>query len=87
MTTAKPRSLLGELAGLIEVHDRYSATGRPRPNPKTVCKGKCEGMGCYPDNAYARAHGLSAADTPFRKCPRCKGTGLEPKKKPARSRR
>lgn len=28
--------------------DRYSATGRERPNPDTVCLGKCEGMGCYP---------------------------------------
>ena len=39
--------------------DRYSATGKPYPNPDTVCLGKCEGMGCYPvqrrrpsDDAY-----------------------------------
>lgn len=29
------------------IHDRYSATGTPRPNPKTMCH-ECEGMGCYP---------------------------------------
>ena len=28
--------------------DRYSATGTPRPDPKTVCLGRCEGMGFYP---------------------------------------
>ena len=30
------------------LHDRYSATGTPRPDPKTVCLGPCEGMGCVP---------------------------------------
>ncbi len=54
--------------------DRYSATGTPRPNPRTVCKGRCEGMGCYPD----MKPGVSAADTPFVKCERCGGTGKEP---------
>lgn len=28
--------------------DRYAAAGKPQPSPSTVCKGKCEGMGCYP---------------------------------------
>ena len=53
--------------------DRYSATGKPYPDPKTVCKGKCEGMGCYPDMQT----GLGA-DAPFVRCERCNGTGLEP---------
>lgn len=33
-----------------EFVDRYSATGRPYPNPETVCLGYCEGMGCVPVN-------------------------------------
>ncbi len=32
----------------VVVHDRYSATGTPRPDPATVCLGPCEGMGFYP---------------------------------------
>jgi hypothetical protein len=32
----------------IEISDRYSATGIPRPDPGTVCLGDCEGMGCVP---------------------------------------
>ena len=36
------------MADEIEFHDRYSATGTPRPDPKTVCRGPCEGMGCVP---------------------------------------
>lgn len=28
--------------------DRYSATGTPYPDPETMCKGSCEGMGYYP---------------------------------------
>lgn len=58
--------------------DRYSAVGIPRPDPKTVCKGKCEGMGVYPDMKTAREKGLSARDTPFVKCPDCNGTGKRP---------
>lgn len=29
-----------------EFVDRY--TGGPRPDPKTMCKGQCEGMGVFP---------------------------------------
>ncbi len=61
----------------VVIHDRYTATGRPRPDPKTVCKGRCEGMGFYPDMQKARAC-LSHADVPFVKCARCNGTGKEP---------
>ena len=32
-----------------ELHDRYSATGTPLPDPKTMCKGQCEGMGLHPE--------------------------------------
>ena len=34
----------------IEITDRYSATGTPRPEPETVCEGDCDGMGYYPEN-------------------------------------
>ena len=34
----------------VEVVDRYSIVGIPRPNPWTVCRGHCEGMGFYPSN-------------------------------------
>lgn len=58
--------------------DRYSATGTPRPDPKTVCKGKCEGMGFYPDMTRARKEKLAHEDVPFVTCERCRGTGKEP---------
>lgn len=29
------------------IHDRYSATGTPYPDPATACN-RCEAMGCYP---------------------------------------
>lgn len=58
--------------------DRYSATGRARPDPKTVCKGRCEGMGFYPDMQTAREKKLAHADVPFIRCERCNGTGKEP---------
>jgi hypothetical protein len=53
--------------------DRYG--GKP-PDPATVCRGLCEGMGVYPKNRP----GVAASKTPFVKCPRCKGTGKEPAK-------
>lgn len=28
--------------------DRYGALGLPLPDPKTVCRGACEGTGCVP---------------------------------------
>ncbi len=34
--------------GTLVFSDRYSALGIPRPDPKTVCRGKCEGTGIYP---------------------------------------
>ena len=32
----------------IEFTDRYKATGKPYPDPDTMCEGQCEGMGLYP---------------------------------------
>lgn len=32
----------------VEFYDRYSACGMDLPDPKTMCKGQCEGMGCVP---------------------------------------
>lgn len=49
------------------VTDRY---GGKYPNLKTMCKGQCEGMGCYPNSKGK-----------FVRCRRCNGTGKEPKKK------
>jgi len=71
----------------IEISDRYSALGIPRPNPKTVCKGNCEGTGWVPikkddERAVFRKLWLESEklkpsddDWHFVKCPDCKGTG------------
>ncbi len=32
----------------FEFTDRYEAAGVPYPDPETMCKGQCDGMGCYP---------------------------------------
>lgn len=32
----------------IEIVDRYSATGTPYPDPDTMCRGQCDGMGWVP---------------------------------------
>lgn len=67
--------------------DRYTATGRPHPNPWTICKGDCEGMGFYPSNDPSEwPEGTRPLGTPepdgspddgwrFIKCPDCRGTG------------
>jgi hypothetical protein len=31
-----------------EFTDRYEALGIPYPDPETMCKGQCEGVGAYP---------------------------------------
>ncbi len=48
----------------IEWSDRYQALGMPYPDPKTVCRGQCEGTGFVPTK-----NGV------FVLCPKCKGTG------------
>jgi len=50
--------------------DRYNGK---YPNPKTVCKGQCEGLGVYPDLGI------------FIKCERCNGTGIDPTNKKGKS--
>jgi hypothetical protein len=73
----------------IEFTDRYQALGIPRPNPKTVCKGGCEGTGWIPVKAgdkrmttemrrrWIEAEKESPSDDGwhFIKCPTCEGTG------------
>jgi hypothetical protein len=31
-----------------EFTSRYEALGMPLPDPETMCKGQCDGAGCYP---------------------------------------
>lgn len=60
------------------VHDRYSATGTPRPDPATVCLGHCEGMGFYPTDRKEEWPLDAVPDEVgyvFVKCKECKGTG------------
>ena len=38
----------------IEFTDRYKAMGIPYPNPKTMCKGQCEGTGVVPHKKYSK---------------------------------
>ena len=54
----------------IELSDRYKALGMPHPNPKTVCRGQCEGLGFVPKG-----------DGEVVVCPKCKGTGKRPGRK------
>lgn len=62
----------------IEFSDRYSATGTPRPQPETVCKGRCEGMGCYPTKDRSRwpKKAKSKSGWFFVTCEVCGGTGV-----------
>ncbi len=66
--------------------DRYTALGIPYPDPKTVCKGQCEGTGFVPIRAPTEEPWLSLwlkaqMDRPsangyqFVRCPNCEGTG------------
>lgn len=62
----------------IEFSDRYSASGRPRPDPATVCKGQCEGMGFYPSNDKSEWPPGAKPDEVgyvFVQCRDCDGTG------------
>lgn len=72
-----------------EFSDRYDAIGIPHPDPATVCKGQCEGVGCYPVDrpgdedatyraqAWRDAERASPADDGwhFIRCEDCNGTG------------
>lgn len=72
-----------------EYTDRYKALGMPYPDPATVCRGPCEGIGCYPvkdDDPDEQERALWLAQHAeagrhecdgwhFVKCPDCNGTG------------
>lgn len=72
-----------------EVTDRYKATGTPYPDPETMCKGQCEGIGLVPVKAddmaepwrtlwlEAEAKKPSTDGYHFVTCPQCKGSGKE----------
>lgn len=72
-----------------EFTDRYG--GGPYPDPATMCKGQCEGLGVYPQTLddrtiteeerrrWQEAHDKDAHTCDgyhFIKCPDCDGTGL-----------
>lgn len=75
---------------MMEFTDRYQALGIPYPNPKTMCKGDCEGTGWVPvrddteNPVYRQLWEAAEAIEPtddryhFVVCPRCSGTRLEP---------
>lgn len=73
----------------LEFTDRYG--GGPRPDPETMCKGQCEGLGTYPcKEAEATSdelklieeikstQGRSEDGWYFIKCLDCNGTGKRP---------
>jgi hypothetical protein len=62
--------------------DRYKASGIPYPDPNTVCKGNCEGMGFYPEPKKRNNDGTIPVDTTwdFIKCEECGGTGKRRKR-------
>lgn len=67
--------------------DRYQALGIPYPDPKTCCKGRCEGTGLIPvraENAneeFRRRWEVAEKEHPaedgwhFIVCPECEGSG------------
>ena len=73
----------------LEFTDRYQALGIPYPDPKTMCKGQCEGTGRVPvhkddeDEPWKTLWVQSEEKNPnkpgddyhFVECPDCKGTG------------
>lgn len=68
--------------------DRYQALGIPHPEPETMCKGDCEGLGVVPvvandpSDIYRERWAEAEAKEPtkdgwhFVKCIDCNGTGL-----------
>lgn len=42
----------------MEITNRYDALGIPLPDPKTMCKGQCEGTGMIPVYAAVTASGV-----------------------------
>ncbi len=62
------------------ITDRYQALGIPYPNPKTMCKGPCEGTGWVPVIDPKLPRRLRAGCAKFVKCPDCRGTGKRRRK-------
>lgn len=74
----------------VQYADRYTALGIPHPDPKTVCRGPCEGTGWVPVTAdaeepqarqrwqQAEAEKHTNDGYHFVKCWACEGTGLLP---------
>lgn len=58
----------------IDFMDRY---GYRHPDPKTVCRGRCEGLGVYPEPEIKNQYGDIPIDCEwkFKVCPDCGGTG------------
>lgn len=64
-------------SGLIFT-DRYRASGRAAPDPQTMCRGPCEGMGFYPTTDTAEWPPGAVPDEcgyVFVTCRACDGTG------------
>jgi len=60
----------------IQFTDRYDALGIPQPDPETMCRGYCEGMGIVPVAVRAWWLLWFAKRWRFVECRNCKGTGL-----------
>ena len=57
----------------VVIADRYSASGRARPDPKTMCR-RCEGMGYAPEHR-PKDPKADESGYVFARCARCEGTG------------
>jgi hypothetical protein len=76
----KPGYSIDGIAG-VEFHDRYSALGVPPPDPATMCREGCEGLGFYPTRDKSRWPPGATPDEigfVFIECPACHGTGKAP---------
>jgi len=74
----------------FEFTDRYKTLGIPYPDPKTMCKGQCEGTGWVPISyddmeepfrtLWLEAEKKIPADDGYHfvKCPDCNGMGKKP---------
>jgi hypothetical protein len=66
---------------MTDARERPKFTSRygdgPLPDPETMCRGGCEGLGCYPDmENYGPGKKYTDIDAvPFIKCEQCGGTG------------
>ena len=80
----------------IEFTDRYKATGTPYPDPETMCKGQCDGMGWVPvhkddpndddgnwNDLWLEAEKKTPTDDGYHFviCPTCNGTRMDNNKR------